>query len=275
MLRLGHLDDVDMAMMIHATPRTEEGKLAVPVSNNGCMVKTVRYIGKAAHAGGMPHRGINALYAAQIALTAINAIRETFRDEDTIRVHPIITHGGSQVNVIPADVRLEMYVRGKSIEAIADADRKVDRALRAGALALGAKVEIETLPGYMPMHCDATLVERFRAIAGALVGADNVRHDRAPHRLDRHGRSRAGHADHPSVCGRRVRHLARRRLRDHRPEPDLHHQCQGARLHGGRPARRRRQRGHARCCRQRQAADDAGGLSRVPARDEPRELYEG
>ena len=26
----------------------------------------------------------------------------------------------------------------------------------------------------MPMHCDATLVERFRAIAGALVGADNV-----------------------------------------------------------------------------------------------------
>ena len=174
MLRLGHLDDVDMAMMIHATPRTEEGKLAVPVSNNGCTVKTVRYIGKAAHAGGMPHRGINALYAANIALAAINAIRETFRDEDTIRVHPIITRGGSQVNVIPADVRLEMYVRGKSIQAIADADRKVDRALRAGALALGAKVEIETLPGYMPMHCDATLVERFRAIAGGLVGADNV-----------------------------------------------------------------------------------------------------
>ena len=174
MLRLGHLDDVDMAMMIHATPRTEEGKLAVPVSNNGCTVKTVRYIGKAAHAGGMPHRGINALYAANIALSAINAIRETFRDEDTIRVHPIITHGGSQVNVIPADVRLEMYVRGKSIQAIADADRKVDRALRAGALALGAKVEIETLPGYMPMHCDATLVERFRAVASALVGADNV-----------------------------------------------------------------------------------------------------
>ena len=30
MLRLGHLDDVDMGMMIHATPRREEGKLAVP-----------------------------------------------------------------------------------------------------------------------------------------------------------------------------------------------------------------------------------------------------
>ena len=150
LLRLGHLDDVDMAMMIHATPRPEEGKFAIPVSNNGCVVKTVRYVGKAAHAGGMPHRGINALYAAQIGLMSINAIRETFRDEDTIRVHPIMTHGGSQVNVIPADVRLETFVRGKTLDAIADADRKVDRALRAGALALGAKVEIETLPGYMP-----------------------------------------------------------------------------------------------------------------------------
>ena len=138
-------------------------------------VKTVRYVGRAAHAGGMPHRGINALYAAQIGLAAINAVRETFRDEDTVRVHPIMTHGGSQVNVIPADVRLETFVRGKTLEAIADADRKVDRALRAGALALGAKVEIETLPGYMPMRCDPTLVERFRPIAEGLVGADQVR----------------------------------------------------------------------------------------------------
>jgi amidohydrolase len=175
LLRLGHLDDVDMAMMIHATPRPEEGKLAVPVSNNGCVVKTVRYVGRAAHAGGMPHRGINALYAAQIGLMAINAVRETFRDEDTVRVHPIMTHGGSQVNVIPADVRLETFVRAKTLEAIADADRKVDRALRAGALALGATVEIETLPGYMPMRCDPTLVERFRPIAERLVGAEHVR----------------------------------------------------------------------------------------------------
>src|SRR5439155_780680 len=83
--------------MIHTTSRSEEGKAGVPASNNGCIVKTVRYIGRAAHAGGAPHMGVNALYAAQIGLMSINAVRETFRDEDTIRVHPIITHGGSQV----------------------------------------------------------------------------------------------------------------------------------------------------------------------------------
>ena len=175
LLRLGHFDDVDLAMMIHTTPRAEDGKAGVPESNNGCLVKTVRYIGKAAHAGGAPHMGINALYAAQIGLAAINAVRETFRDEDTIRVHPIITHGGSQVNVIPGDVRIETYVRGRSVEAILAADKKVDRAFRAGALALGAKVEIETLPGYMPMRCDEIMAEHFRKNMVSMVGEDAFR----------------------------------------------------------------------------------------------------
>jgi amidohydrolase len=175
LLRLGHFDDVDMSMMIHMTSRTEDGKTGVPVSNNGCIVKTIRYLGRASHAGGAPHQGINALYAAQIGLAAINALRETFRDEDTIRVHPIITHGGSQVNVIPGEVRLETYVRGRTVEAILDANKKVDRAFRAGALALGAKVEIETLPGYMPMTCDANMAKMYRENWVPVVGEENYR----------------------------------------------------------------------------------------------------
>ncbi len=175
LLRLGHLDDVDLAMMIHLTSRPEDGLAGVPTSNNGCIVKTVRYVGKAAHAGGAPHLGVNALYAATVGLGAINAIRETFRDEDTIRVHPIVTHGGSQVNVIPGEVRIETYVRGRSVEAILDAERKVDRAFKAGALALGATVEIETLPGYLPMQCDATMARHFRETAVGLVGEAQYR----------------------------------------------------------------------------------------------------
>jgi amidohydrolase len=175
LLRLGHFDDVDLSMMIHMTSRPEDGKTGVPVSNNGCIVKTIRYLGKASHAGGAPHQGVNALYAAHIGLAAVNAIRETFRDEDTIRVHPIITHGGSQVNVIPGEVRLETYVRGRTVEAILDANKKVDRAFRAGALALGAKVEIETLPGYMPMTCDATMAKMYRQNMVPIVGEENFK----------------------------------------------------------------------------------------------------
>lgn len=173
LLRLGHFDDVDLAMMIHTTARPEDKKAGVGVSNNGCIVKTVRYLGRAAHAGGAPHRGINALYAATIGLMAINALRETFRDEDTIRVHPIITHGGSQVNVIPAEVRIETYVRGKTVDAILEANRKVDRALRAGALALGAQVEIETLPGYLPLFNNEAMAGLFKPNAVSLVGEEH------------------------------------------------------------------------------------------------------
>jgi amidohydrolase len=173
LLRLGHFDDVDVAMMIHTSSRPEDKLAGVAVSNNGCVVKTIRYIGKASHAGGAPHMGINALYAANVALTAINALRETFKEQDTIRIHPIITQGGVQVNVIPADVRLETYVRGKTVEAILDANAKVDRALQAGALALGAQVEIETLPGYLPLFNNLEMAEVFKANACALVGEAN------------------------------------------------------------------------------------------------------
>jgi amidohydrolase len=180
LMKLGCFDDVDLAMMIHTNWRAEDGKAGVPASNNGRVGKTARFVGRASHAGGAPHMGVNALYAAQIALAGINAIRETFRDEDSIRVHPILTHGGSQVNVIPAEARIEMYVRGKNAEGVMDASGKVDRALRAGALALGAQVEIETLPGPMPLLCDRTMATLFERAAKDLVGQEHYRD--IPHR---------------------------------------------------------------------------------------------
>ena len=174
LLRLGVFDDVDMAMMVHATTEPREGRLGVGGTTNGMVAKFIRYVGRAAHAGGAPHRGVNALYAAQVALAGINALRETFVDDDHIRVHPIITRGGDVVSAIPADVRMETFVRGASAEAIAVAHRKIDRALKAGALALGARLELTTVPGYLPMHQDPLLVELFTRNAEALVGAESV-----------------------------------------------------------------------------------------------------
>lgn len=174
MVRVGALDDVDMSIMIHTTGSEDDRSARIPDSSNGCVVKLIRFIGRAAHAGGAPDKGINALNAAMLALSGIHAQRETFRDADTIRVHPIITRGGDLVNVIPSDVRMETYVRGKTNEAIMDANGKVDRALRAGALAMGAEVEIRTIPGYMPLVNDPSLAKIFRTNAIALFGEDQV-----------------------------------------------------------------------------------------------------
>ena len=172
LLRLGHFDDIDMAAMIHTHSDPDMKPSAVAASSNGCVVKLIRFIGKAAHAGGAPHEGVNALNAAHIAMAAIHAQRETFKDGDSIRVHPIITKGGDIVNVVPAEVRMETYVRGKSNDAIMDANRKVDRALRAGALAVGAKVEIETLPGYMPMRNEVGMSQLYEDNSKTLFGDD-------------------------------------------------------------------------------------------------------
>jgi amidohydrolase len=175
-IKLGVFDDVDMAMIVHtASHGPDEGRIGITVSNNGAIIKLVQFLGRASHAGGAPHRGINALAAATLALQAIDAQRPTFRDEDTVRVHPIITAGGRAASIIPADVRMETFVRAKTVEAIEDANRKVDRALRAGALALGARVRITTVPGYMPMTQDEHLIRLFTENAGELVGADQIR----------------------------------------------------------------------------------------------------
>jgi amidohydrolase len=176
LIKLGEFDDVDLAMMMHTTSNPEEGKLCLSGTNNGTVAKKIQFIGRGAHAGGAPHLGINALNAATLALSAIHYNRETFRDEDTIRVHPIITKGGEAVSAVPADVRMETFVRGKTVEAILDANKKVDRALRAGAMAVGAKVNIQTIPGYLPLKQDKQMAEVFEPNAIAQVGKENVGH---------------------------------------------------------------------------------------------------
>jgi metal-dependent amidase/aminoacylase/carboxypeptidase family protein len=113
------------------------------------------------------------LNAAHVALAAIHAQRETFRDEDSVRVHPILTKGGSLVNVVPDDVRLETYARGKTAEAIRDASVKVDRALRAGAVAVGCRVRIQTVPGYLPLRNDPSLAALFKANMLQFIAADD------------------------------------------------------------------------------------------------------
>jgi amidohydrolase len=168
----GHFDDVDMAMMIHTGSRggTAGTRSFLAESSNGALIKRIRFLGRAAHAGSLPQLGINALNAATIAMNAIAAQRETFWEKDTIRIHPIITKGGDAVSVVPSEVRMETFVRGGSLEAIIDANKKVDRCLRAGAMAMGAEVEIHTIPGYLPQRNDRRLGEIFGANVEAVFG---------------------------------------------------------------------------------------------------------
>jgi len=143
----GLLNGVDMAFMIH-TGGGSEPSFNISRGSNGCIAKTMTFEGVSAHAGGSPHKGVNALYAANLALNAANALRETFLDNSHIRFHPIITRGGDAVNAIPETATIESYVRGASMREIVKVNKKINRAMAASAAAIGAKLRLRDIPGY-------------------------------------------------------------------------------------------------------------------------------
>ena len=99
----GYFDGMDIAFMIHTG--SMEAALFSAGNYNGSVSKRLTFRGKAAHAA-RPSEGINALHAATQAITAINAIRDTFDEEDNIRVHYIMNDGGKSVNTVPDAVVL-------------------------------------------------------------------------------------------------------------------------------------------------------------------------
>lgn len=171
----GGFDDVDMALQMHVDPATHpEGNFQVGNTSNGFIGKLITYRGKAAHAAGAPDKGINALNAAMMGVMGVNAIRETFREEDCVRFHPIINAGGDLVNVIPDYVKMESYVRASNLKAMKDVNARINRALEAGAMALGADCEIHDLAGYLPMKPDENFRCVLRRNAEAIFGAERV-----------------------------------------------------------------------------------------------------
>ncbi|NUF49324.1 amidohydrolase [Gilliamella sp. ESL0250] len=178
----GEFDDVDMALQIHLTSvpnDRQDGFIEISTTSNGFIGKLIKYKGEASHAAAAPHAGVNALNAAMMGMMGVHAIRETFQEKDYIRFHPIITQGGDLVNVIPSDVRMESYVRAGNVPAMIDANERINQALKAGAMAVGATCEIKDLPGYLPLNNNSTLNELLKRNAEELIGEKNV--SVAPH----------------------------------------------------------------------------------------------
>ena len=150
LVKRGYFDNIDMSMMFHSLDLGENKALVGPESN-GFIGKKVQFVGKEAHAGSAPYDGINALNAAMLAINNVNALRETFKESERVRFHPILTKAGDIVNVVPADVQMESYVRARTINGMIDASERINKALIAGGMAVGAEVILTEIPGYLPI----------------------------------------------------------------------------------------------------------------------------
>ncbi len=136
LLERGAFAGVHAAMMVHPAPFDS---LDPPVLARAEL--NVRYVGKAAHASAFPEYGINAADAMTIAQTAIGLLRQHIHPTD--RIHGIVTKGGDAANVIPALTTAHYLVRARTLADLDAIRAKVTRCFEAGALATGARFEID------------------------------------------------------------------------------------------------------------------------------------
>lgn len=173
LVHIGAFRGIDAVLVHHVHYAPSESDVLIGCnSSNGYVTKNIRITGRAAHAAAAPEKGVNALNAAALGLSAVAYQRETFRDEDRVRMHAIIEKGGNAVNVVPEEVLIEAMVRAKTIDAIKDASQKVDRAFLGAAYALGARADISGIPGYLPVIAQPPqqpLLEAERALSGTLT----------------------------------------------------------------------------------------------------------
>ena len=135
---------------VHMMPVEEDFYLG-NAACNGFSAERVTVRGKAAHAAIDPWDGVNALSITSSAIQMMGLMRETFREEDHVRLHNVIRKAGDVINAVPDEAVIETKVRAASLEAIRATQEKMDRAYDGAAYAFGGKIKREPLQGYMPV----------------------------------------------------------------------------------------------------------------------------
>ena len=100
------------------------------------------YHGKAAHAAAAPEAGINALNAVIHLFTGIDALRQRLRDD--VRIHGVVTDGGTAPNVAPEFAAANFMLRSKDGRYLSDVVVCKVRQVAEGAASMtGARLEVQ------------------------------------------------------------------------------------------------------------------------------------
>ena len=153
MVKAGVFEGIDVAMIVHPNTRNMPTEEAL-----ACSSLEVEFFGRAAHASGQPHQGVNALDAMILAFTAINSLRQHIKPD--ARIHGIITDGGEAPNIVPAHSAAVFLVRAIDNDYLAELKDKVLNCFTGASVATGARLEYkwrETT--YAPMKNNMVLAE--------------------------------------------------------------------------------------------------------------------
>jgi aminobenzoyl-glutamate utilization protein B len=139
MIKGGHFEGIDAVLITHPGDKwnTESEVLAIGWPRGEVMT----FKGVAAHASADPEKGVSALDAAMLFGFGVDMLREHIIDGS--RIHYCIMDGGQAPNVVPDNVKMDIYVRAKDTAYLYELMDKVDKIAQGAALATGATVEYE------------------------------------------------------------------------------------------------------------------------------------
>ena len=171
LLQAGVFDGVDATLSSHPfSNRTIIPATAARGESWSLAMVGYRYMyhGKAAHAAAYPEEGINALNAVIHLFTGIDALRQHLRDD--VRIHGVITDGGTAPNVVPQFAAANFMLRSRNGRYLSDEVVGKVRAVAEGAAAMtGARLEVvEFYPFYENVQPNVTLAQAVAANAQML-----------------------------------------------------------------------------------------------------------
>ena len=154
MLKNGAFEGIDATMLVHPGTRTmvTRGSLAT-------VRVTVEFFGKAAHAAAAPEDGINALEALLATFHNINALRLHLKAD--ARIHGIITHGGTALNVIPDYAAGRFSIRAAKRAYANEILERVIQCAHGGATATGAQLKYTADDGLAEIIPNRTMAHAF------------------------------------------------------------------------------------------------------------------
>ena len=167
---------------------------ALKTARKGVSLYDVRVLGRAAHAGLEPERGVNATLELAHQALVVSALAEPARGTT---VTPTVMRAGTTTNTVPAEGSFAVDVRVRTL----DEQERVDAAMRSlRTVVPGASLEITGGPNRPPLEAaaSAALFERARLLAAAARSARPRR--RLPSAAPPTATSRPASARRPSTA---------------------------------------------------------------------------
>jgi aminobenzoyl-glutamate utilization protein A len=160
----GHLKDVDYVIGCHILTGWAVGELAPDLGGYAATRKfDVTFLGEAAHAGGLPEGGKNALLAAATAALHLHALPR--HHAGFTRVHVGRLEAGTGRNVVPERATLAAEVRGATGELCQSMYDRAVRVVHAAAAMYGCAVEVCPMGQADTAQSDPTLGARVEKAA--------------------------------------------------------------------------------------------------------------